>query len=247
MLKAVGLMKPIERISIVDQVINNLKEYIVEGNIDVDDKMPTEKEICEMYGVGRSTAREAYRMMQAIDMIDVRRGKGAYFKGFPEERTDDSYVANWFREHSQRLTNIMEVRIAIETMTTRLAIQRMSDRQLEQLRVLHELFVQSARAKNYVKMAFYDEELHHKIAEASGNELLIRMEKIIAECIMDYRMQTYQLPDNAVHAITTHDALLSAFEKRNAEAGVALMTEHLENSLEDMQAITQEKDSGTPL
>ena len=123
----------------------------------------------------------------------------------------------------------------------------MSDRQLEQLRVLHELFVQSARAKNYVKMAFYDEELHHKIAEASGNELLIRMEKIIAECIMDYRMQTYQLPDNAVHAITTHDALLSAFEKRNAEAGVALMTEHLENSLEDMQAITQEKDSGTPL
>ena len=195
-------MKPIERISIVDQVINNLKEYIVEGNIDVGDKMPTEKEICEMYGVGRSTAREAYRMMQAIDMIDVRRGKGAYFKGFPEERTDDSYVANWFREHSQRLTNIMEVRIAIETMTTRLAIQRMSDRQLEQLRVLHELFVQSARAKNYVKMAFYDEELHHKIAEASGNELLIRMEKIIAECIMDYRMQTYQLPDNAVHAIT---------------------------------------------
>ena len=143
-------MKPIERISIVDQVINNLKEYIVEGNIDVGDKMPTEKEICEMYGVGRSTAREAYRMMQAIDMIDVRRGKGAYFKGFPEERTDDSYVANWFREHSQRLTNIMEVRIAIETMTTRLAIQRMSDRQLEQLRVLHELFVQSARAKNFV-------------------------------------------------------------------------------------------------
>ena len=70
-------MKPIERISIVDQVINNLKEYIVEGNIDVGDKMPTEKEICEMYGVGRSTAREAYRMMQAIDMIDVRRGKGA--------------------------------------------------------------------------------------------------------------------------------------------------------------------------
>ena len=48
MLKAVGLMKPIERISIVDQVINNLKEYIVEGNIDVGDKMPTEKESVEI-------------------------------------------------------------------------------------------------------------------------------------------------------------------------------------------------------
>lgn len=75
-------MKPIERISIVDQVINNLKEYIVEGNIDVGDKMPTEKEICEMYGVGRSTAREAYRMMQAIDMIDVRRGRALISRAF---------------------------------------------------------------------------------------------------------------------------------------------------------------------
>ena len=83
-MKVVGTMKPIERISIVDQVINNLKDYIVERNVAVGDKMPTEKEICEMYGVGRSTAREAYRMMQAIDMIDVKRGKGAYFKGVPE-------------------------------------------------------------------------------------------------------------------------------------------------------------------
>lgn len=62
-----------------------------------------------MYGVGRSTAREAYRMMQAIDMIDVKRGKGAYFKGVPSERTDDSCVACWFKEHGQRLTSIMEV------------------------------------------------------------------------------------------------------------------------------------------
>ena len=68
-MKVVGTMKPIERISIVDQVINNLKDYIVEQNVAVGDKMPTEKEICEMYGVGRSTAREAYRMMQAIDMV----------------------------------------------------------------------------------------------------------------------------------------------------------------------------------
>lgn len=117
--------------------------------------------------------------------------------------------------------------MGIETMTTRLAIQRISDRQLEQLRVIHDLFMQSAKARNYVKMAFYDEELHHKIAEASGNELLIRMEKIIAECIVDYRVQTYLLPDNADHAITTHEALIGAFEKaRRRRPGVALMTEH---------------------
>ena len=56
-------------------------------------------------------------------------------------------------------------------------------------------------------------------------------------------MQTYLLPDNADHAITTHEALIGAFEKRDVEAGVALMTEHIENSLEDMEAIVQEKES----
>ena len=59
-------MKPIERISVVEQVIERLEEYITENNLKKGDKMPTEKEVCEMLEAGRSTVREAYRMMQAL-------------------------------------------------------------------------------------------------------------------------------------------------------------------------------------
>ncbi|WHH58011.1 FCD domain-containing protein [Petroclostridium sp. X23] len=230
-------MKPIEMISIVEQVIDNLKDYIVDNKISEGDKMPTEKQICEMYGVGRSTAREAYRMMLAMGMLEVKRGKGAYFKGFPNEQADDNYVANWFKEHGQRLRDYAEVRIAIETMTTKLAILRMNDRQLDELKVIHRLFVQSAEMKNHVKMALYDEEFHNKITEASENELLIKIVKIIAECIVDYRIQTYNIRENVQHAIESHDKLLKAFEDRDPDSGIQLMTEHLENSLIDMEKI----------
>ena len=52
-------MKEIARVPIVQQVVNNMKEYIVSGQIDVGQKLPTEKEWCEKLGVGRGTVRES--------------------------------------------------------------------------------------------------------------------------------------------------------------------------------------------
>ena len=50
-------LKSIARISVVDQAIQNLQNYITDNNLQPGDKLPTEKEVCEMMGIGRSTAR----------------------------------------------------------------------------------------------------------------------------------------------------------------------------------------------
>lgn len=236
-------MKPIERISVVEQVIQNVKEYIVNAKLVQGDKLLTEKEICETFGVGRSTAREAYRMMQAIGMIEIKRGKGVYFIKFPNEQIDDKYVALWFKENAPRLTDYIELRMAIETMATKLAIVRMSDKHLEQLCMIQALFVDSAKSKNYIKMAFYDGEFHQKIAEATGNELINKIEKMIAECIVDFRVQTYSIADNVDHAVFSHNKILEAFKSRDPDDAVRLMEKHLEDSLVDMRKVVSESEA----
>ena len=73
-------LKSIARISVVDQAIQNLQNYITDNNLQPGDKLPTEKEVCEMMGIGRSTAREAYRMLKAMDYVTADSGKGHFFK-----------------------------------------------------------------------------------------------------------------------------------------------------------------------
>lgn len=232
-------MKPIERIPIVEQVMNNLNEYIKEQNLICGDKMPTEKEVCDMFGVGRSTVREAYRMMQALGILEVHRGKGVYFIGFPTEDDKDS-VASWFKQHAQTLTDYMEVRSAIETTAIRLAIDRASDKDITELEKIHDSFIKSAGTHKTVKLAFYDQEFHHKITTITQNELLIKIEKNIADCLIDYRTQTFNIEGNIQRAIASHQLLIDSFHERNKTKGIALMTQHMENSLIDMEQIMQQ-------
>ena len=237
-------MKPIERIPIVEQVMNNLNELIREEPIPPGGKMPTERDVCKMFGVGRSTVREAYRMMQALGTLEVRRGKGVYFTGFTGENRQEA-VVSWFKEHAQTLSDYMEVRSAIETMSIRLAIARAGKKDLEALEEIHRSFVQlGAGSKRQAAMAFYDQEFHHKITSITGNELLIKIEKIISECLIDYRAQTFTIEGNISRAIDSHRRILDTFYSRDAEKGVLLMTEHMENSLIDMQKIIKNTDGG---
>ena len=71
-------MKPIKRVPVVTQVVANMKELIAERDLKPGDKFPTEKEFSHMFGVGRSSIREALRVLQTKGVIEICPGKGAY-------------------------------------------------------------------------------------------------------------------------------------------------------------------------
>ena len=118
-----------------------------------------------MFGVGRSTVREAYRMMQALGTLEVRRGKGVYFIGFPDENKQDA-VGSWFKEHAQTLSDYMEVRSAIENhVDPSRPLNGPEKRIFEALEEIQRSFIElGAKKHKQSTMAFYDQEFHHKIA-----------------------------------------------------------------------------------
>ena len=66
-------MKSIERMPVVEQVTARLKEYIQSDERQVGEKLPTERELCDDLNVGRSTLREAVRILQASGFVENRR------------------------------------------------------------------------------------------------------------------------------------------------------------------------------
>ena len=63
-------MKSIERMPVVEQVTARLKEYIQSDERQVGEKLPTERELCDDLNVGRSTLREAVRILQASGFVE---------------------------------------------------------------------------------------------------------------------------------------------------------------------------------
>ena len=128
-------MESVKRMPIVQQVVDKLKEYLFSGEIAVGDKLPVEKELCEQLGVGRGTVREAFRILEATGYVELRPGKGAFAARTSEIELGD--VMQWFTEHEVETKDFLEVRMAIEPLSVRLAIERCSDEDVAQLEHIH--------------------------------------------------------------------------------------------------------------
>lgn len=225
-------MKTIERVSIVDQVINNLIAYMDDNNCKPGDKMPTEKEVCESLGVGRSTVREAYRMMQVMNLVKSVQGRGVFVV---DRNAVEDVQENWFKKYGRNISDYMEVREAIEPMAVRLAIQRAKPSDIRKLEKIHSKFKESVELDDAIKMASYDEAFHGYIAEITDNQLLIKIQENISEYFLEYRIRSFSVPESKTHALKPHQDIVDAFYEKDADKGEKVMIEHLKISFDDFQ------------
>lgn len=225
-------MRSIERVSVIDQVVEELKSSIVGGAYAVGEKLPTEHALCEKLGVSRPTVREALRVLQAIGLIELRPGRGAFVARTSE--LDQKSIAAWFAENKPELRELMEVRQAVEPLAVRLAAQRRSERDLQRLRAVHEGFEAAVKASNAAELALLDEEFHTAIVEAARNTLLTKIHRLVVAELRSYRARAFAVPENAVHALEPHREVLRGIEVQEPDAAVEHMAEHLEISMQDI-------------
>jgi len=225
----------IEKIPLTDEVVKRIRDLINAGEYVVGDKLPTEMDLRSQLGVGRSTIREAFRVLQAIGLIEIKNGKGAYVKS----HTDDTFetIKKWFVEKNAELSELMEVRMAIEPIAAKLAIQRGTPQQIEVIRQIHESFKQAVEKKDVIELATLDESFHEAIVEASNNSLLIKMGLLIADAFVEYRTRSFAVRENVKNALGPHEEIINAILEKDVESAIHGIQRHLEVSLEDMKKV----------
>lgn len=226
-------MESVKRVPVVQQVVNNIKEYLFSGEVAVGDKLPVEKELCEQLGVGRGTVREAFRMLEATGYVELRPGKGAFAARTSEVKLDD--IFQWFTEHEVETMDFLEVRMAVEPLSVRLAIRRCSDEDVAQLEAIHQKFIRAVEENDVSNIVIYDEKFHAAIVGFSRNQLLISISRQVEAHVKNFRSRTFYIPQNAQNAILPHERILDAFRCRDAAAGEKSMEAHLNLIADDLE------------
>ena len=238
-------MKPISKSSVLEQVVQELTQFLASGDISEGEKLPPESELGKTLGVGRSTIREALRVLQTRGMITVQQGRGAFV-----ERTvpDDPGLAHWFSEHRFELEEFFEVRIALESLAVRLAAERATVEELHALDRSFTAFATAADAEEWPRLSALDEEFHTLIATAAHNRLLAGMNQMVVGNLKEYRATIFIVPRLAYKAVEPHQAIFEAIRNGDAERGVLKMVEHMRISMEDIAFLTEvgEAGAGTP-
>ena len=225
-------MKQIERVPVVGQVVENMKLLIVQRGLQPGDKLPTERELVEVFGVGRSTVREALRMLQATGAVEFRQGKGA----FVAEQSEDPQVSakDWFNMSGLKIADFIEMRVAVEPIAVRLAIQRATDKEIGRILNAHNFFITAVESHDPLQLASYDDAFHMEIAKATHNELFINTQIAIQECFFETRVKLFSIQERVSRAILPHQNILNAFYTKDIEAGYREMMNHLTQGFEDI-------------
>jgi GntR family transcriptional repressor for pyruvate dehydrogenase complex len=195
--------------SAISSVINYITETIMSRKLRAGDKIPTEVELCRELDVSRSTVREAIKILEAMGIVEIRRGFGTYISS---SRTIFSTAPVLYKmlllDTPREVT--LEFRNQIEQNVIRLCSKNATPediRELEQSIEDLKAFIDAGGAKDEEELLRRDLAFHKILARATGNVLI---EEIYYLCL-DLLMPTIKGQDGK-SAVTGHTLLLDALK-----------------------------------
>ena len=166
--------------SLSEVTADTIVQHIINEGLGKGDKLPNEKILCELLGVGRSTLREAVRMLASRNILIVKHGSGIYVSDKPGV-SQDPLGFTFVKDKKRLIHDLVEFRMMLEPRVAALAAQNRTKEQLAKLEaqaaVVDELISQG---KSHAQA---DSVFHSLLGEMSGNSVLPNLEPIIFKAI----------------------------------------------------------------
>lgn len=210
-----------------ERIEKDVKARIADGRYAVGQRLPTERDLAQGYGVSRPTVREAIRALVVQGILDVRRGAGVSVIARPPpspraEQTD------------ARAFEVLEARILIEGEAAWLAASRISPGQLRELELL--LDQEAAVQKGADSGLDGDRRLHLLIASASMNAALVSAVRTLWEARVAPAPPAADPSEAARMRAADHADIIAALRSRDPVAARRAMRGHLERARKSLMA-----------
>ena len=205
------------------EVARLLLEYLLSGAIEPGQRLPSERELARAMGVGRSAIRDALKPLTLLGLLDVRQGDGTYLQTTSSEFLPN--VLEWgLLLGARHVNDLVEARIHLEGVVARLAAERRTPVDLDELRRC----VDGMRDAQGDVDVFVDADMgfHLRVAEASGNEILAGLLRSI-QALSRVWIRRVAESSSLELSYGEHLPVLSAIVARDPEAAASAMGRHM--------------------
>jgi len=207
-----------------EQISTKIRNDIKEGKFKVGEKIPSEPALMELYGVGRSTIREAIKSLTLSGILTVQQGFGTKVNATSTEPIEQRLRGADFKE-------INQVRALLEQEIVRLATKNRTDSHLKDIKDALEKRKSAIESESRTECANADIAFHLAIARASGNHVLSDLYESFTVIIRDFF--TKRAPSGVTHFAMSHhlhEALFNAIKAGNTDAALSTTTTILNNN-----------------
>jgi GntR family transcriptional repressor for pyruvate dehydrogenase complex len=220
--KAKGSFRRLKRPQLVDEIIAQLRARLASGELRVGDKLPPESVLVAELGVGRTTLREAIRVLEHAGLVAVRHGSGTYIRSL----SDDGILATRLRQ--ARVLEVFQVRRALELEMMRMAVAYRTAPALAALRDALDQMRKSLKQLDERAFLEADMEMYRILAAATQNSIFREIYTSFSEALRLALMQVIAIPGVMQNCLANHEQLFEAIVARDVERAETIAKGHLD-------------------
>lgn len=229
----------VQRITLVDDIVERLIDYIVEQELEPGDKLPSERLLAEGLGVSRFPLREGLAQLQALGIISVSQGKGAFVSKFSVPRLLRRLSPILRTQSGVTTLNMVETRLALECSVASLAALRRSEDTVERLK--NALLGMEREIDNKELFIEYDMNFHETIAQATANPVFVALVAMLHNLMHTVQERFPDSLEARQKSLEYHKEIFSAIEDMDAQKASEIMRNHLEDIA---QRLSEEEEDG---
>ncbi|NNG01375.1 MAG: FadR family transcriptional regulator [Desulfobacteraceae bacterium] len=218
----------IKPLKVSDEIVRHIKSLITRGILDPGEKLPAERSLASLFGVGRSTLREAMNTLSTLGFIEIRKRQGAFVKSLGETVIPDSF-AQIMDEDQTKVKYLYELRMDLEVASSFMAAK---NRSAEDLQIMDRLLGTMESQVSEPRLGIGEDiKFHMAIANASRNILRVHVLENLFTRYGHYidiaRRPFFQGKSHNEEICSHHRQILSAIEQQQPDEARDAMRAHL--------------------
>lgn len=223
-----------------DLVVARIRDLIVGEELAVGDRLPPERSLAEMFGTSRAIVSQALRTLSLMGLVETRPGSGAYVTRNPAAMMSSS-LDLLVQTHDGDPEEIAELRYWLETVGATRALERIDDRELDELEAMLERMEASRGRLSAWVVA--DAEFHAALVRAAGNSYLATLFESVHAAVTNVTYSAWVAKDRAPRwflrefsgQMDLHRAILSALQGRDEPLLVRAIDGHQRALIDHLQ------------
>jgi DNA-binding FadR family transcriptional regulator len=224
------LFSPVSLGRVSQVIVDQIRELIHSGKLRPGDRLPSERELCNRFGVSRVTVREALRVLEAGGLVDIRVGAhGGAFVTTPSQARLGAGLADLLRLSPLTAAEVTEARMVFELGIVPMVVARATDEDIAALREICDR--QKAALKTDSLSIDLSAEFHTRVAACTHNAAIeMLVESFHGPLLMSLKEAKTRAPLMGRKGATEHAKFVDAVAAGDVEQATAIMRAHLQRT-----------------
>ncbi|HLJ60886.1 MAG TPA: FadR/GntR family transcriptional regulator [bacterium] len=218
-------LAPVRKTKVYAEIAAQIHRLIAEGRLKPGDRLPPERDLAEVFGVSRTSVRDAIRVLEVRGLVEPRHGEGTVVRQIPIDAIV-SPLADALTASKDLTADLFDMRKMLEPPLARAAAFRAT---ADDVRALEEIVARHAARVRAGEIAIdEDNAFHYRVATAAKNRVVLRTVDILMDLLRESRVRSLEGPGRAEKSLQGHRRILAAIRRRDPDGAADAMRAHIE-------------------